>query len=116
MHKVRFKRGFFILLILVIFINFSVKESFGIADYNKKDGLIQSADKESTNSGGEASVIVEFSKKPKNYKQIIESMGGKIIQDSDRCAAFQEFFHDMRTDEACSTGNQGMHVVIVLET
>ena len=42
---------------------------------------LQKIDSSLLNKQGEITVIVDFSKKPQNYKQFIKSLGGEIVQD-----------------------------------
>ncbi len=48
--------------------------------------------------------------------QVFAFPGGKVIQNADGSALPQEFFHDMRTDESGSAGDQGTHTATCLET
>jgi subtilisin family serine protease len=77
MNKNKLMAGFFVSLFLLSYL---VKPGFG--ETNNYDSLaIQKIDSSLLSSTGETSAIIQFSKKPSNYKQIIRSLGGSIVQD-----------------------------------
>jgi len=69
-------RLIFIISLLVSFL--LAKESFSIVNKQSEENLLNKIEPELLNIEGETSVIIMFSKKPKNYRQIINSLGGKI--------------------------------------
>jgi len=81
MYKTGLKMIFLMLLIALIFFSFSAKGSLGSSVDNKKDETLQKIDADLLNANGETSVIIEFSKKPNNLKQLIKSSGGRIVRD-----------------------------------
>ncbi len=80
MCKNRFKGVGLIFILALFFLSFWVKEAFSEV---KSDEKLQKIDPELLNAEGETSVIIEFSKKPHNYKQLIRSIGGRINRDYD---------------------------------
>jgi subtilisin family serine protease len=80
MCKNRFKGVGLIFILALFFLSFWVKEGFSEV---KSDEKLQKIDPELLNAEGETSVILEFSKKPENYKQFMRSIGGRINRDYD---------------------------------
>ncbi|MEM5778359.1 MAG: S8 family serine peptidase [Candidatus Aenigmatarchaeota archaeon] len=76
MKKIRVYLALVILLSILL-----IKGSFGIISEEVKEDSLTKIDSELLSAEGETSVIIEFSKKPKNYKSIINSLGGKIVRD-----------------------------------
>lgn len=76
MYKNKVMAGFFVFLFLL---GYFVMPSFGEA--NNDALMLQKIDSNLLNSQGETSVIIDFSKKPDNYKQFIRSLGGRIVHD-----------------------------------
>lgn len=68
-----------VFLISLFFLSLLVKQSFGTVKENEL--IAKKIDSELLNLKGETSVLIEFSKKPNNYKQLIRSMGGNIVRD-----------------------------------
>jgi subtilisin family serine protease len=70
------------LALILLFLILLVRKSFGsIIESQNDENMLQKIDSQLLNVEGETSVIIEFSKKPHNYKQFIRSAGGKILND-----------------------------------
>lgn len=82
MYKNHLKSISLILLLALFLSIFLVKEGFGrIVNEQNSEILLKKIDPELLNLQGETSVIIEFSKKPKDYKQLIRSLEGSINYD-----------------------------------
>jgi len=80
MYKKHFRVGF-VLILFLLFLGIFVKESLGKTSNSSQidDVSLRKIDSELIGAEGETSVIMEFSKKPANYRELIKSAGGEIV-------------------------------------
>jgi subtilisin family serine protease len=74
------KVGLLLFMFMLFFLIFVIK---GFSQPTKNQVNLEKIDSKLLNVEGETSVIIEFSKKPDDYKQLIRSLGGTITYDYD---------------------------------
>jgi subtilisin family serine protease len=101
MEGIKVMAAFSLFLFLLIYL---VKPGFG--EVNNYDSLaIQKIDSSLLNSKGETSAIIEFSKKPSNYKQVIRSLGGRIVHDYNNMESVSVKIDGKNVSKLASLGN-----------